>query len=163
MLALSKGDLTDVKEAYPALRERFAKVGLRLRLISAATREGLEELCNDLYRIARGEVRDEDRPPPDEIEPVKKKKKAAPVKAAKKKKAAPVKAAKKQTVTGRTSMRKSRKPVKKRPGGEEAAPVVKKKKKRPVAKAKATAKKKPVAKAKAKKKVITRAPSARRR
>jgi GTP-binding protein len=63
VLALSKADLTDVKEAYPALRARFAKAGLKLRLVSAATREGLLDLLNDLYRISRGDVRDEDRPP----------------------------------------------------------------------------------------------------
>jgi len=150
VLALSKADLTDVRDAYPALRELFAKAGLKLRLISAATREGLEDLCNDLYRISRGEVRDEDLPPP---EPASKRasKAAAPVKkAAVKKKPVAKVAAKKQTITGRTSMRKSRTPIKKKPGGEVVVPV---KKKRPVsppkAKAKAKAKKKPVARAKA--------------
>jgi GTP-binding protein len=153
VLALSKADLTDVKDAYPALRARFAKAGLRLRLVSAATREGLEDLLNALYRISRGDVRDEDRPPPPPAEkPVRKKAppppvaKVEPAVKVKKKAVAGAKAtAKKLTVTARTSMRKSRKPVKKPVGGEAVVPPVKKK--RPVAKAK---KKAATAKAKAK-------------
>jgi GTP-binding protein len=154
VLALSKADLTDVKDAYPALRARFAKAGLRLRLVSAATREGLEDLLNALYRIARGDVRDEDRPPPlPAAKPVRKKApppppvaKVEPAVKVKKKAVTGAKAtAKKLTVTARTSMRKSRKPVKKPVGGDAVVPPVKKK--RPVTKAK---KKAAPAKAKAK-------------
>jgi GTP-binding protein len=62
LVALSKSDLTEVREVYPALKKRFARAGLKLRLVSAATREGLPELLADLYRIARGEVLEEDQP-----------------------------------------------------------------------------------------------------
>jgi GTP-binding protein len=63
LVALSKGDLTEVKDAYPALKKRFARAKLALRLVSAATREGVPELVADLYRVSRGEAVEEDLPP----------------------------------------------------------------------------------------------------
>jgi hypothetical protein len=42
-----------VRDAYPALRAKFKKKRIDLRLISAATREGVEELCYELYRTLR--------------------------------------------------------------------------------------------------------------
>jgi GTP-binding protein len=44
IVALTKADLPDVREAYPATRADFAQLGLELFLISAATHEGLGEL-----------------------------------------------------------------------------------------------------------------------
>lgn len=56
LVALSKCDLPDVRDAYPALRERF-RTELRrdLRLVSAATHEGLTPLLDELAAIVRGE------------------------------------------------------------------------------------------------------------
>jgi GTP-binding protein len=49
IVALSKADLPDVREAYPALKRRFSKAKVKLHLISAATHEGIEDLVNELY------------------------------------------------------------------------------------------------------------------
>jgi GTP-binding protein len=59
-VALSKADLTEVREAYPELRARFRdELGVELGLVSAATRQGLDELLADLAKLTR-------KPPPDE-------------------------------------------------------------------------------------------------
>jgi len=64
IVALSKADLPEVKEAYPALAERFAREGVSLHLVSAATRDGLEPLIRLLHRVVKGLVTpDELRPP----------------------------------------------------------------------------------------------------
>ena len=49
IVALSKADLTDVKEAYPTLKKRFKRAKIDLRLVSAATREGLADLVAELF------------------------------------------------------------------------------------------------------------------
>jgi GTP-binding protein len=49
IVALSKADLPEVREAYPALKKRFKRKGIELRLVSAATRDGLPELVNELF------------------------------------------------------------------------------------------------------------------
>lgn len=59
---LSKADVTEVNEAYPALRERFAAAGIVLHQISAATRQGLAELVDHVYRVSRGEGGQGDSP-----------------------------------------------------------------------------------------------------
>jgi GTP-binding protein len=51
IIALSKADLPEVREAYPALKKRFQRAKLKLHLVSAATREGLDDLKNELFRI----------------------------------------------------------------------------------------------------------------
>ncbi len=51
LVALSKADLTDVRDAYPALKDRFAAAGVDLRLVSAATRAGLDAILDELARI----------------------------------------------------------------------------------------------------------------
>ena len=48
VVALTKADLPDVLEAYPALAEEFKKLGVNLRLVSAATHHGLTELMQEL-------------------------------------------------------------------------------------------------------------------
>jgi len=60
IVALSKADLTEVREAYPALKKAFAKKKVDLRLVSAATGEGVRELTIDLYKIATGKAEVED-------------------------------------------------------------------------------------------------------
>ncbi|HVY49079.1 MAG TPA: GTPase ObgE, partial [Minicystis sp.] len=53
LVALSKADLPDVRAAYPALKKRFARAKLELRLVSAATGEGVAELVNALAELVR--------------------------------------------------------------------------------------------------------------
>jgi GTPase len=53
IVALSKADLTEVREAYPQIRRRFEELGVELHLVSAATREGTKELCDRLYEKVR--------------------------------------------------------------------------------------------------------------
>ncbi len=50
IVALSKADLPEVREAYPALVAKFRKKKIGLLLISAATHEGVEDLSYALYR-----------------------------------------------------------------------------------------------------------------
>ncbi len=52
-VALTKADLPHVREAYPALRDAFAELGVELSLISAATHEGLEPLLWQLSEAVR--------------------------------------------------------------------------------------------------------------
>jgi GTPase len=49
VVAMSKGDLPDVREAWAALRPRFAERGVDLLLTSAATGEGVREVVNSLW------------------------------------------------------------------------------------------------------------------
>jgi GTP-binding protein len=51
IVALSKADLPEVREAYPALKRRFARAGVKLRLVSAATRAGLDEIVAALAEL----------------------------------------------------------------------------------------------------------------
>ncbi|WP_437769318.1 GTPase ObgE [Sorangium sp. So ce281] len=53
IVALTKADLTEVREAYPKLKARFAKAKVKLHLISAATGEGVPELVRELAALAR--------------------------------------------------------------------------------------------------------------
>ena len=53
IVALSKADLPEVREAYPALKRRFARLKVKLRLVSAATRDGLDELVAELWHLVR--------------------------------------------------------------------------------------------------------------
>ncbi len=55
VVALTKADLPDVREAYPVLRSRFSELGVELRLVSAVTGEGMRELLFELHRLVRRE------------------------------------------------------------------------------------------------------------
>jgi GTPase len=48
VVVLTKADLPDTLEAYPALVEEFKKLGVELRIVSAATHHGLTELMQEL-------------------------------------------------------------------------------------------------------------------
>jgi GTP-binding protein len=48
IIALSQCDLTHVREAYAEVAAEFEKLGKQLRLISAATHEGLDDLMREL-------------------------------------------------------------------------------------------------------------------
>ena len=50
IVALSKADLPEVREAYPRLRAAFRKKKIDLKLLSAPTREGVDDLCYALWR-----------------------------------------------------------------------------------------------------------------
>ena len=49
VVALSKADLPDVRDAYPALKKRFARAKVKLHLVSAATRDGIDDLVAALW------------------------------------------------------------------------------------------------------------------
>ncbi len=51
LVALSKADLPEVREAYPKLKKAFAKRGIELRLVSAATGEGVREVLLALVKL----------------------------------------------------------------------------------------------------------------
>ena len=48
VVVLSKADLTDVKDGYPELKATFAEHGVQLHLMSAATRNGVKEVLEEL-------------------------------------------------------------------------------------------------------------------
>ena len=48
VVAMTKADLPDVREAYEAARAEFASIGKELRLVSSATHAGLDDLMNEL-------------------------------------------------------------------------------------------------------------------
>jgi len=51
IVALTKGDLPEVREAYPELKTRFAERGVTLYLISSATHAGLDLIVRSLGYI----------------------------------------------------------------------------------------------------------------
>lgn len=53
VVALSKADLPHVKDSYKSLRARFKKRGIDLKLISAATHEGVKELVAELAALVK--------------------------------------------------------------------------------------------------------------
>jgi GTP-binding protein len=53
IVALSKIDLTETREAYPALRDRFAARGIELHALSAATGEGVQAVLEKLWKLIR--------------------------------------------------------------------------------------------------------------
>jgi GTP-binding protein len=53
VVAMSKGDLPEVREVWSSSRGRFAERGIDLRLVSAATGEGVAEVLNALWAILR--------------------------------------------------------------------------------------------------------------
>ena len=58
IVAMTKADITEVREAYVKLKPKFAKKKIDLRLVSAATGEGVRTLLQDLFTLVRG--RDEE-------------------------------------------------------------------------------------------------------
>jgi GTP-binding protein len=57
IIALSKADLPEVREAFTELKERFAAEGKPLLLVSAATGEGVNEVLRALWTHVGGEER----------------------------------------------------------------------------------------------------------
>jgi GTPase len=64
IVAMTKSDLPEVREAYEQVCERFAKRGLPIHLVSSATGQGVRELSVALYKLVTGqsEIEDWDRP-----------------------------------------------------------------------------------------------------
>src|SRR5262249_29055658 len=62
IVALSKADLPSVRDIYPELKQRFRRAHIDLKLVSAATKEGVEDLVSLLWRTIRDErTRDRNR------------------------------------------------------------------------------------------------------
>ena len=55
IVALSKADVSEVREAYPALKAKFKRKKIELRLVSAATGEGVKETLDALYALVENE------------------------------------------------------------------------------------------------------------
>ena len=51
VVAMSKADLPEARDAWAACRGSFAQRGIELRLVSAATGEGVRELLSELWRL----------------------------------------------------------------------------------------------------------------
>jgi GTP-binding protein len=49
IVAMSKGDLPDVREAWKKAKRKFSRRGIDLMLVSAATGEGVREVLSALY------------------------------------------------------------------------------------------------------------------
>jgi GTPase len=48
VVAMTKADLPEVREAYSEARQAFERIGIELRLVSSATHEGLDDLMMEL-------------------------------------------------------------------------------------------------------------------
>lgn len=70
IVAMTKADLPEVREAYAAAKKAFAKKKIDLRLVSAATGEGIRDLSIALYQMVTGRAQLEDweLPPSDRLE-----------------------------------------------------------------------------------------------
>jgi GTP-binding protein len=113
--AMSKADIPEVREAFPRVQKEFAKKKIELRLVSAATGEGMRELLVDLYKLVHREPeeeREEERekaPPHRKAKPAAKTKPTAKKKTVAKKKTAP----KKKATPKKKSAPKKKAPAKK--------------------------------------------------
>jgi GTP-binding protein len=58
VVALSKSDVSEVHDAYPALKRAFAKKKIALHVVSAATGEGVRELIVALWDVITGHETD---------------------------------------------------------------------------------------------------------
>jgi len=53
VVAMSKADLPEAREVWSKVKRRFARRGIKLRLVSAATGEGVRELLSELYALVK--------------------------------------------------------------------------------------------------------------
>jgi GTP-binding protein len=60
IVAMSKADLPDTRDAYKKAKPKFKRRGIDLRLVSAATGEGVRDLVVALYALAKGGADDID-------------------------------------------------------------------------------------------------------
>lgn len=143
IVAMTKADLPEVREAFEQAKKAFAKRKIPLRLISAATNEGIRELCIDLYRLVTNPVENATLVEPDDDVPVE----DVPVK---KKPVAKKKAATAKKSTTKKKAATAKKPAAKKAGAKKKATPQKvaKKPKKVAKKAAAAPQKKPAAKKK---------------
>jgi len=59
IVAMSKADLPEVREAYKKAKPKFKRKGIDLKLVSAATGEGIRDLVVALYALAKRDGGDE--------------------------------------------------------------------------------------------------------
>jgi GTP-binding protein len=116
VVAMSKSDLPETREVFATWQKRFAKRGIPLRLISAATHDGLAALANDLYRLVRGHAPEVDDP---EAEHVPEPPRPAPVTAPSPEKKATKPAAKKAAAK-KAAAKKTKKPAAKKGAAKKA-------------------------------------------
>ncbi len=66
IVAMTKADLPEVREAFEDVKRRFEERGVDVRLVSAVTHENVRPLLVDLYRLVTGqaEIEDWERPLP---------------------------------------------------------------------------------------------------
>ncbi len=148
IVAMTKADLPEVREAYVEAKKQFAKKKIDLRLVSAATGEGIRDLLVALYKMVTGKSELEDW----EVPPAPKEEAPAEPEAALEPEAppapAPARAKKKPTKAKAKAKAKAKKKTAPKAKPRRAKTVTKKVTKKP---AKKTAKKaKPKAKAKKK-------------
>ena len=56
LVALSKSDLPDVRDAHPELRARFRdELGVELHLLSSVTGDGIDTILQQLLQVIRSE------------------------------------------------------------------------------------------------------------
>jgi GTP-binding protein len=65
IVAMTKADLPEVREAYAELKPAFEAIGVDLRLVSAVTHEAMTDLMNDLYERIKSDPPVEDATPND--------------------------------------------------------------------------------------------------
>jgi GTP-binding protein len=51
VVAMSKADITEVRDEYKKAKKKFAKAGVELRLVSAATGDGVDGVLRALYKL----------------------------------------------------------------------------------------------------------------
>jgi GTP-binding protein len=112
IVAMTKADLSEVRESYPVVKARFAKRRIPVHLVSAVTGEGVRELTIALYKLVTGHDAIEDWDTPrkkDETKAAPRPKKTVAKKQAAKKKSSATKktaAKKKSSATKKTAAKK---------------------------------------------------------
>lgn len=144
IVAMTKADLPDVREAFERVKKAFAARGIPLRLVSAATNEGVRGLCVDLYKLVTGRARVEDwELPSASADEAAEKKRTAKKAAASKKSAAKKAATSRKTATKAAVTRKkaSKKKAASKKSGADAASKKKPSKRAATVSTKATGRK----------------------
>lgn len=150
IVAMTKADLSEVREAYEGVRARFAERRIPLHLVSAVTGEGVRDLSVALYKLTTGqtEIEDGSSAPPPEPAPARTIQKTATKKTAAPKRSGTNEAAAKKRPTEKTAT------TTKKAAAKKTAPKKAASKKAPTRKAptrKAASKKAPTEKAATKK------------
>jgi GTP-binding protein len=62
IVAMTKADLPEVREAHAELKPAFEALGVDLKLVSAVTHEAMNDLMNDLYERIKSEPLEDTTP-----------------------------------------------------------------------------------------------------